>query len=190
MTGRVRFQYADPSNDFMSLKRKYLILDLDESLVHTSSQGTKKHDLMLEVLLTTPQLYYCYKRPYVDYFLKKCTEWFNVFIFTASVPEYADPVIDFLDPNHLIQKRFYRDSCSLVNGTYVKDLKCLDIDLSQVIFIDNFEGSFALQQENAIPVSTFHFDADDDQLLTILPLLDALRWVYDVRNVLGLRLCK
>eukprot|EP00834_Sanchytrium_tribonematis_P004108 NODE_185_length_13590_cov_0.472908.p9 type:complete len:173 gc:universal NODE_185_length_13590_cov_0.472908:8976-8458(-) len=172
------------------MKKKVLILDLDETLVHTSSQGTKQHDFMLEVLINTPQLYYVYKRPYLDYFLSKCFEWYHVLIFTASVPEYADPVIDFIDPQKKIKERYYRNDCLLVDGTYVKDLTRLKIDLSQIVFVDNFEGSYNLQQENAIPVSTWHFDSDDHELLNLLPLLDALRWVSDVRTILGLRLTK
>jgi hypothetical protein len=50
----------------------HLILDLDETLVRSSSAGSKQYDHMLEVVIENHVcLYYIYKRPYVDHFLKK-----------------------------------------------------------------------------------------------------------------------
>lgn len=34
---------------------------------------------------------------------------FELVVFTASIKEYADKVIDYIDPNGLIKRRFYRD---------------------------------------------------------------------------------
>lgn len=56
-------------------KKKLLILDLDETLVHSTSKGSRNHDKnckLIEVLNEKHVcLYYVYKRPHVDYFLKK-----------------------------------------------------------------------------------------------------------------------
>jgi TFIIF-interacting CTD phosphatase-like protein len=56
-------------------KKKLLVLDLDETLVHSTSKGSRHHDkncTLIEVLIEKHScLYYVYKRPYVDYFLKK-----------------------------------------------------------------------------------------------------------------------
>jgi TFIIF-interacting CTD phosphatase-like protein len=39
----------------------------------------------------------------------KVSEWYKVVVFTASMSEYADPVIDWLDQeNRLISKRYFR----------------------------------------------------------------------------------
>ena len=37
------------------------------------------------------------------------TEIFDIYVFTAALKEYADKVLDWLDPKGLIKKRFYRD---------------------------------------------------------------------------------
>jgi len=47
---------------------------------------------------------------------------FELVIFTASVQEYADKVINYIDPKGLIKRRFYRNSCTKTNGVYNKDL--------------------------------------------------------------------
>ena len=96
-------------------KKKTLVLDLDETLVHSTSRSntirgplslntnTKQHDLMVEVLIDKHIcLYYVYKRPHVDMFLKKVSEWYRLVIFTASMAEYADPVIDWLDSSRTL----------------------------------------------------------------------------------------
>lgn len=61
------------------------------------------------------------------------------------MPEYADPVIDWLDAGRsLFAKRLYRDSCFLqTNGSYIKDLALVETDLSRVCFMDNSPISYA-----------------------------------------------
>lgn len=89
---------------------------------------------MVEVQLPgTPICYYVYKRPHLDYFLAKVAEWFNLVVFTASVAEYADPVIDWLDSSRtLFTKRYFRPDCTPVGNGYVKDLSLVEKDLSKV----------------------------------------------------------
>ena len=113
-----------------------LVLDLDETLVHSSfslmpCDTTLKlriegHDFTISVL----------KRPGVDEFLKKCTDLFEVVIFTASLPEYANPLIDSLDPESKISFRLFRQSCVQINNSYVKDLSRLGRNLNNVIIVD------------------------------------------------------
>lgn len=82
------------------------------------------------------------------YFYKadhQAASWYTLVIFTASMPEYADPVIDWLDAGRgLFGKKLYRESCSLQpNGSYIKDLTLADDDLSRVCFMDNSPISYS-----------------------------------------------
>lgn len=53
-------------------KKKTLVLDLDETLIHSTSKISRNYDFMIEVMIEKqPCLYYVYKRPHVDYFLSK-----------------------------------------------------------------------------------------------------------------------
>ncbi len=101
-------------------RKKTLVLDLDETLVHSSSRQTYRQDLTVEVMVEKQSLlYYVYQRPHCDYFLEKVqhgslmqqvSEWYRVTVFTASVSDYADPVIDFLDKRRgIIQGRYFRE---------------------------------------------------------------------------------
>lgn len=132
--------------------------------------------------------YQVYKRPWVDYFLRKVASWYHVVIFTASMKEYADPVIDWLDGGQgLISGRLFRDSCTLRNGSYLKDLEIVEEDLSRVCLVDNSPISYLLQEANGIPVEGWTHDPNDEALLDLLPILDGLRYASDVRHILGLR---
>lgn len=170
-------------------KAKTLVLDLDETLIHSTSKSCKKYDTMIEVLMNKAScLYYVLKRPHVDYFLKKVSEWYNLVIYTASLSEYADPVIDWLDGgSRLFQKRYFRPSCIYQDGLYSKDLTIVESDLSRVILVDNSPISYTLHPENAIPISSWMSDTKDEALLDLLPFLDALRFTEDVRSILSLR---
>lgn len=72
---------------------------------------------------------------------------------------------------------------------FIKDLSGICQDLSRCVILDNSPISYMWNQENAIPCESWMADNDDDQeLLNLLPFLEALRYTSDVRNVLRLRL--
>jgi Dullard-like phosphatase family protein len=190
--------------------KKILVLDLDETLIHStyrssmgavgvtstgSSASTARltPDYRIEVMINQhPCLYYVYKRPFVDIFLHTVSKWYNLAIFTASMPEYANPVISFLQASSLVEiaedKRYFRHHCRQnFFGQYLKDLTIVEKDLSKVILVDNSLVSFRLQPRNGVPVEDWISDPLDECLLDMLPLLDGLRFVDDVRSLLGFR---
>ncbi|KAF9303461.1 Nuclear envelope morphology protein 1 [Mortierella antarctica] len=173
----------------LGARKKTLVLDLDETLIHSTSRGSRSQGYMVEVIVDRHAcLYFVYKRPHVDYFLKKVAEWYKLVIFTASMAEYADPVIDWLDQNRtLFDKRYFRQACYFKNGSYLKDLTVIEPDLSSVCLLDNSPISYSLNKENGIPIDSWINDPNDEALLDLLPFLDALRFTEDVRSVLSLR---
>lgn len=120
-----------------SLKGKNtLILDLDETLIHSSFTEVDS-DILLSIEVNNQHFnVYVLKRPGVDEFLQKCYKAFEVVVFTASLSNYADPLLDILDPNRQISFRLFRESCSFCNGGYVKDLTKLGRDLKNVVIVD------------------------------------------------------
>ncbi|KAI7865083.1 NLI interacting factor-like phosphatase-domain-containing protein [Spinellus fusiger] len=180
-------------------KKKTLVLDLDETLVHSVRLGSAadNHSLMsssiqcknIEVKTNQQDiLYIVYKRPHLDFFLHTISQWYKVIIFTASLADYANPVIDWLNQDQpIISQRYFRQSCEYRNGHFVKDISLAEPDLSKVCLVDNSASAFALNQENGIPLKDWISNPQDECLLDLLPLLDALRFTTDVRSVLRLR---
>ncbi|KAM5493753.1 Nuclear envelope morphology protein 1 [Microsporum canis] len=171
--------------------QKTLILDLDETLIHSLSKGGRMSSgHMVEVKLSMPMasaagpgaspailgpqhpiLYYVHKRPHCDAFLRKVCQWYKLVIFTASVQEYADPVIDWLEQERkFFHSRYYRQHCTVRNGAYIKDLSSVEPDLN-----------------NAIPIEGWINDPTDNDLLHLIPILEAMQHVTDVRALLALR---
>ena len=172
-------------------KKKLLILDLDETLVHTSFQPLGKDinnriikpDIFLKILFDK-RFYdlYVLTRPYIYEFLKEMSKIFIIYIFTASIREYANPLLDELDKDKIIEKRLFRDSCVLSNdGKYVKNLNNLNYNLKDIILLDNNPISYSFNRENGIPIKTWHNDKNDKELLKIRNFLNFLSSVDDVR---------
>ena len=78
-------------------------------------------------------------------FLTEMQKSFEVVIFTAGLKEYADFILNQMDPHHrLINFRLYRDSCLYQRGVYLKDLSRLGRDLKKTLIIDNIGDNFEL----------------------------------------------
>ena len=116
--------------------------------------------------------------------MKRVGEQFEVVVFTASIAKYADPVLDLLDKHKVVRHRLFRDSCHNHHGNYVKDLRRLGRELKDIIIIDNSPTSYLFQPDHAVPVGSWFDNPDDTELLDLLPFLEAMTQVDDVRTVL------
>ncbi|CAK1362712.1 Nuclear envelope morphology protein 1 [Cercospora beticola] len=182
--------------------KKTLIIDLDETLIHSMAKSNRMSTgHMVEVRLNgqvsssgvqigpgVPILYYVHERPGCHEFLRKVSKWYNLIAFTASVQEYADPVIDWLERERkYFSGRYYRQHCTYRNGAYIKDLAQVEPDLSKVMILDNSPMSYIFHEDNAIPIEGWISDPTDHELLHIIPLLEGLQYCTDVRALLALR---
>ena len=152
-------------------------------------------------------------------------EIYEVVIFTASLSkvsillhkysssdssQYADPVLDRLDPTQSVAHRLFRESCYNHRGNYVKvgiihlvsfaspqspisliliiahvqDLSQLGRPVGDTIILDNSPASYIFHPHNAVPVSSWFNDPHDTELTDLVPFLADLGTVDDVRGVL------
>lgn len=165
--------------------QKTLVLDLDETLVHSSFRPIDDADIIITVEIEGENHFvYVRKRPYVDEFLARLAPIYELVVYTASVSKYANPLMDKLDPKGLCIYRLFREACTKSPGGYVKDLSKLGRDLTNVCIIDNSPVCYSLQPENAIPIKTWRFDPRDRELDDLIPILIALADVDDIPAVL------
>jgi len=102
---------------------------------------------------------------------------------------YGAAVADKLDNNrNILNRRYYRQHCTLEYGAYSKDLAAINDDLSRIFILDNSPIAYRSYPLNAIPIKSWFFDPTDTCLLSLLPFLDALRFCRDVRSVLSMNL--
>jgi len=118
--------------------------------------------------------------------MRRVGELYEIVVFTASLAQYADPVIDLLDIHKVVDWRLFRESCTPFKGAYVKDMGRMGRDISQIMILDNSPHSYLFNRENAIPCETWYNDTSDRELEEIIPLLERLAEpsVVDVRKEL------
>jgi Dullard-like phosphatase family protein len=158
---------------------KTLILDLDETLVHSDfDYEFTDHDVSLN--LNTPDediIIPLFLRPGLKDFLTFAKNNFELVLFTSSCKEYADTIINYLDPsNEIFSHRIYRDSCVYIEpGIYIKDLRIFaNKDLKDMVIIDNCIISFANQLDNGILVSSFYQTEEESILNGLIGYLNSI----------------
>lgn len=163
---------------------KSVVFDLDETLVHATAENP---DFSVSVQIPERELVELGVkiRPFARECLAEVSAQFEVIVFTASHKNYADAVLDHLDPTGtLISHRLYKDHCVLVNNVVVKDLRVLvNRRLENVVIIDNMCTAFASQIDNGIPIASWYGDQQDRELIHLMGYLKKLNWASDVREV-------
>ncbi|TVT96688.1 hypothetical protein EJB05_58087, partial [Eragrostis curvula] len=206
-----------------SCPRTTLVLDLDETLVHSTLEHCPDANFTFPVHFNFREhTIYVRCRPHLMEFLERVASMFETIIFTASQSIYAEQLLNVLDPKRkLFRHRVYRESCVYVEGNYLKDLTVLGRDLTRVMIVDNspqglagkgtllistdislldqYEKlspelcgaavqemqAFGFQLDNGIPIESWFDDSNDTELLKLLPFLETLVGVEDVRPYIG-----
>ncbi|XP_010518827.1 PREDICTED: carboxy-terminal domain RNA polymerase II polypeptide A small phosphatase 1 [Tarenaya hassleriana] len=168
-------------------RKKTVVLDLDETLVHSSMERPEgPYDFVVRPTIDGQIMkFFVIKRPGVDEFLRKMGEKYRVVVFTAGMREYASLVLDHLDPGRgLISHRLYRDACCEVEGRLVKDLGRVVKDMGRVVIVDDNPNSYSLQPDNAFPIKPFIDDPEDVELRKVGEFFDACDGFDDMRVAL------
>ncbi|XP_040496590.1 carboxy-terminal domain RNA polymerase II polypeptide A small phosphatase 1 isoform X3 [Ursus maritimus] len=178
-------QYLLPEAKAQDVDKICVVIDLDETLVHSSFKPVNNADFIIPVEIDgVVHQVYVLKRPHVDEFLQRMGELFECVLFTASLAKYADPVADLLDKWGAFRARLFRESCVFHRGNYVKDLSRLGRDLRRVLILDNSPASYVFHPDNAVPVASWFDNMSDTELHDLLPFFEQLSRVEDVYSVL------
>eukprot|EP01059_Diplonema_ambulator_P026209 TRINITY_DN43435_c0_g1_i1.p1 TRINITY_DN43435_c0_g1~~TRINITY_DN43435_c0_g1_i1.p1 ORF type:complete len:205 (+),score=25.44 TRINITY_DN43435_c0_g1_i1:249-863(+) len=168
--------------------RHTLVLDMDETLLHSSFEWAAA-DFVMPIDVDGERFtVYVRKRPHVEYFLRKCCEMFKVVVWTASIQGYAEPVIKKLLECAGVEAKvpvLYRPSCTLMQSTFIKDLSKLSPDLSRICIVDNSPAVAVLQPKNLIPITSWFSDVTDAALLDLLPFLERVKASPSIFDVLS-----
>lgn len=166
----------------MSHRDKCIVLDLDETLIHSfftsplpaseglqykldPSIGGRLYRLDIKFDDGTYGSYWALKRPHLDTFLRYIFDNFGiVVVWTAGVKEYAHAVCEWLFANQYPDAVYDRSFCvKLDNDKYTKPLLKLStqpelrgkVRLDNTIIIDDNPNSIAMNVENAINIPAF-----------------------------------
>lgn len=119
-----------------------------------------------------------YERPFLKEFLAEASKYFNLVVFTASYREYAEKILNRLDPtSQYIPNILTRDSCTKYNNQFIKDFRIIGnsaVHKEDILMLDNKVISFAYNMFQGIPILPFYSDTSDSELRDILPFLKSL----------------
>lgn len=179
---------------------KLLVLDLDETLVHTlmpCEVGPMNHDPHFEI----PGGCEVYARPGVREFLASCFEKFrDVAVWTAGTRTYAFEVLPHLcDPDNFTfvwgreRCTWHRSfdippygSASYSDGHWLKDIRKVrrqGFRKEKTLFVDDTAMNFKRSYGNLIHVRGFYGDPADNELEILETYLDTLGPVPNVRTI-------
>ncbi|KAG5178703.1 putative CTD small phosphatase-like protein [Tribonema minus] len=176
-----------------------VVLDLDECLVHSVFPNGDKYrqsearpeniNLVdsMHLVLGGVEPVVVNRRPGLTKFLEQLSVDYHVVVFTAGRKEYAEEVLDAIDPQGtFFHHRLYRCSCRQARGNiYLKDLdRPVGEALERTVLVDNSPLSFICQPSNGILVSSWYDDPHDNALSSVLKLIRHLDACDDVRPTL------
>lgn len=134
--------------------------------------------------------FYVQTRPDLNEFIRAVSKKYNMYFFTASDRDYAKEVVSKILEGAFNQNEddlgifenytsnlekiiFSREHCTFKNGYELKDLRLLNKPLSDIVLIDDIQGSGLLQPMNSLIIPAFYGDTDDKFLIDeLLPLLN------------------
>ena len=110
---------------------------------------------------------------------------FEIIVFTASIAEYAQAIVNEIDPEgNKIEYILHRSHCMETEyGYFIKDLRIIQKrDLKNLVIVDNLVQSFGLQLDNGVPILEWKEDPNDNQLEYLEIYLTQLAKCNDVRE--------
>lgn len=173
----------------LSPYKKLLILDIDETLIHTDfDYKFESHSAYLKMILKDGEenILPINIRPYMYEFLEFSAKYFDIVLFTASCKEYAETILNYIDPEKkYIKDLFCREDCVVYKNLYLKFIEIFDVPLKDCIIVDNSVFSFAFNLKNGILVTSFYDEEEDIDLLSLKEYFEGrLVKCHDVRDVI------
>ena len=177
--------------------RPLLILDLDETLIHSSFERLARvEDFRLFE-------HFVYVRPHLEHFLVECAARFRLAIWSSASDDYVEDIVRRIIPRHLplefvwgrsrctfsldsamVQQLGYLDPGS--HYSYVKKLhkvKRRGYGLARTLIVDDTPAKCVHNYGNAIYVREYAGEAEDPELRLLAAYLATLKDAVDVRTL-------
>ena len=150
-------------------KKFSLVLDLDETLISFKLEPNEENKGTIRF------------RPYLDSFLQKVREKYEIIVFTSGTQDYADPLEDAIEQDEkYFDARLYRQHTFACGKDIVKDISRIGRPLDKIIIVENMPQNYRLQKENGILIKSFYGeDIYDTALLSLGDILMRIEHEFD-----------
>ena len=138
-------------------KKFSLVLDLDETLISFKLEPNEENKGTIRF------------RPYLDSFLQKVREKYEIIVFTSGTQDYADPLEDAIEQDEkYFDARLYRQHTIACGKDIVKDISRIGRPLDKILIVENMPQNYRLQRENGILIKSFYGEDIYDTALVSL----------------------
>ena len=138
-------------------KKFSLVLDLDETLISFKLEPNDENKGTIRF------------RPYLDSFLQKVKEKYEIIVFTSGTQDYADPLEDAIEQDEkYFDARLYRQHTIACGKDIVKDISRIGRPLDKILIVENMPQNYRLQKENGILIKSFYGEDIYDTALVAL----------------------
>ena len=179
------------------MKDKLLILDVDETLIHTEMlPKTFEVDYGADFTmdLNDDYLYHTFRRPYVIEFLRYAFDNFKVGIFTTATYDYVEQIM--LNLGYDIKDFFFvydREYCNTKFNNMTRDRhwvkkldrvrRSLDFPIEKMLIVDDKPETAVENYGNLIAIKPFIQDQNDIELLKLMSYLETIKDAENFRNI-------
>lgn len=171
----------------MNSNQHLIILDLDETLIHsTENELGDKCDFRVG-------RYYTYKRPNVEKLLSDCMKTFNIAVWSSATELYTESVVQNIFPE--VDKLCFiwsRNKCTyrvdLESDEFIwiknlKKVKKMGFDLDKVVVVDDSPEKLLFNYGNLLRVDPFYGNKNDNELIYLMRYLSLLENEPNIRAV-------
>lgn len=182
------------------IKDKLLILDIDETLIHTEMLPKpldKEYGCDFSMDLDDNYIYYTFKRPHVEKFLNWALENWKVAIFTTATADYVVEIMrnlsvdlskfEFLYDRNYCNTKYDFDGPHSGSRHWVKKLdrvrRSFDFPLEKMLIVDDKPETASENYGNLIQIKPFYSDQNDVELLKLMSYLEKIKDAENFRDI-------
>lgn len=176
-----------PEKSIKNRNKKTLLLDLDETILHSSEYKVTSPDMIISI---DNREVYIKLRPFLKEFLTQVSVLYEIIVYTSSYDDYALEVCSRLTTSQSlsisIDYLLSREACLNYKGEHIKQVNLLGRDLSQIVVIDNNPIGFLMTTQNGIGIRPWIGNAYDNELKYLTYILLEISQYSDVRDGVSL----
>lgn len=168
-------------------KQNLLILDLDETLIYATEY---KLDIAFDFQYAQ---YFVYKRPYLNAFLSEMSKVFKLAIWSSACESYVNAIIAIIKPSEIEFEFVWSENrCTLkynnhldiyVQEKRLKKIKKIGFHLDKTIIVDDSPEKIRMNFGNAIYISKFEGNPEDDELKLLSIFLKLIKDSENLRQI-------
>lgn len=167
--------------------RHLLILDLDETLIYGTEEPLERpHDFQVGP-------YSVYRRPFLAEFLEQAFEWYEVAVWSSAGTAYVEGVVQHAIPrperlrfvwsSRRCTQRYHWEERTYYWLKDLKKVKKAGYPLERVLVLDDTPAKLERHYGNLLRLPPFMGEMEDTALRDVLPFLDTLRTVENLRKI-------